>query len=490
MSDNANAAYDLIIIGGGITGAGVFREAVKTGAKVLLLEQRDFASGTSSWSSKLVHGGLRYLKSGQWRLTLESVRERERLMREAAGLVEPLGFAMPLFQGASPGPALMRTGLGLYDLMAGRRRSRWMPRGRDRDVVPGLNENKRLGILYYEDARTDDVRLTLRLIFEAIAEGGEARSYTPVSALHREQGRVAGVVVDGQVIRAHSVVNAAGAWADGLGGDAPKLRPLRGSHLLFARDQLPVTLAVSWLHPEDRRPVFAFPWEGVVLLGTTDLDHDQGLHAPRVTAAEAEYLIAGLRHAFPALALQAKDAVAAFAGVRPVVAGGAAKPSDESRESAMWSEPGLVGITGGKLTTFRVTARKVLSALAKQNPRLTPAADERLFCDRGDGRLAGRYGGRAARAIGIETRDMIGRTPYALRELAWCARHEQVRHLDDLLLRRVRLGLVAPRGGEAHLHDLEAVCREALGWEQTHWREEVERYRALWHRQHDPECLS
>lgn len=486
--------YDLIIIGGGITGAGIFREATRSGARVLLLERADFASGTSSASSKLVHGGLRYLKSGQWRLTLESVRERERLLREAPGLVEPLGFAMPAFRGQPPHPWLLRAGLRGYDWMARRRTSRWLPAGQDQGLVPGLREDGRLGIAYYEDARTDDARLTLRLILAGIADGGEARHYQPVSDLHREHGRVAGVVIEeaGQprVLRSRMVVNATGVGAAAFGDGAPVLRPLRGSHLVFRRSQLPLTLALSWLHPADRRPVFAFPWEGAVLYGTTDLDHDGDPWRASMSRAEADYLIAGLAEVLPGHGLRAGDAIAAYAGVRPVVAGdGAVRPSDESRESAMWREPGLIGITGGKLTTFRVTARRVLRAAAEEHAVLAPVSTALpLFGDdTAGGRIGGRYGARAAARMTLG--EQLGDTPYHAGELIWSAAHEPVRHLDDLLLRRTRLGLVADGGGIDLLAGLQAPCCEALGWGAPRWRDELARYRALWRAQHDPAVL-
>lgn len=501
--------WDLLIIGGGITGAGVFREAAKTGAKVCLVEQRDFASGTSSWSSKLVHGGLRYLASGHWRLTREAVRERERLIREAAGLVERLGFALPVYKGlpGSTRPALLRAGLWVYDRMSGRRSVRW--HADPRALVPELRDAECAGAAYYEDARTDDARLTLRLIAEGVRDGGSARAYTRATRLLVEDGRVCGAELqdaDGgatEVLRARVVVNAAGPWAGRLeaGMDAvtaPRLRPLRGSHLVFACARWPLTMAVSWMHPEDGRPVFAIPWEGTVVLGTTDLDHDKPPDDPRMTPSEANYLLAAARFAFPQQKLGIDDAVACYAGVRPVVAGDADSPSAESRESASWQAPGLVGITGGKLTTFRVAARQVLETAATMHARLAPSAEQRLFFDQlrtSDvvdarlQRLAGRYGRRAARQIRAqESADgpMLGRTPYSLPELLWCARFENIRHLDDLLLRRLRLGLIAERGGQDWLPRLRAALQPALGWDDARWEAECARYAEIWQRQHRP----
>jgi glycerol-3-phosphate dehydrogenase len=453
---------DLVIVGGGITGAGIFREAARTGARVLLLEQHDFASGTSSGSSKLVHGGLRYLKSGQWGLTLESVRERQRLLREAPGLVEAQPFMMPIYAGMRPGRLAMRTGLWIYDRMSGTGPgSRWIDAAEAMRLEPHLRSEGLLGAMLYEDARTDDARLVLRLIFEAAGERAVARNYTRVAGLLQSAGEVRGVAVEDagatREIESAMVVNATGAWAESLSGaEAPRLRPLRGSHFIFPLAKLPVGRAVSWLHPRDHRPIFAYPWQGAALYGTTDLDHGDAGASPRMSADESEYLLTGLAHEFPDLKLTAADAISRYSAVRPVVAGGKADPSAESRESAMWSAPGIVGITGGKLTTFRVTARQVLREVSKQAAALAP-----------------------------QEGPLFGATPPPP-DLAWSARHEQVVHLDDLLLRRSRMGLVTPAGGRAQLPQVRASCQTALGWSDATWQQEESRYLELWARQHAP----
>lgn len=459
------ARVDLAIVGGGITGAGIFREATRTGASVLLVEQGDFASGTSSGSSKLVHGGLRYMKSGQWGLTLESVRERQRLLREAPGLVETQAFMMPIYRGVKPGRFAIRTGLWIYDRMAGGgQASRWAGAEEVATLEPHLRREGMVGAMLYDDAQTDDAGLVLRLIFEGALPNAIARNYTRVTGLLRRQDRVCGVAlhdaVDGTTreVEAAVVVNATGAWAETLSGSqAPKLRPLRGSHFVFPLSKLPVRRAVSWLHPRDHRPIFAYPWQGAALYGTTDLDHDDLRDPPRMSAQEAEYLLEGLAHEFPALKLRAGDATSVYSAVRPVVAGGKADPSAESRESAMWSAPGVVGITGGKLTTFRVTARQVLGEAAKQEPRLAPK-EGALF-----------------------------EKPWAAsRDLRARARNELVVHLDDLLLRRTRLGLVEAGGARARLPQIRSECQSELGWSDEVWQQEERRYLELWDHRHSP----
>ena len=499
--------YDLVIVGGGITGAGVLREAVRTGASVLLVERHDFASGTSSGSSKLVHGGLRYLQSGQWGLTLESVRERGRLLREAPGLVDAQPFLMPVHRGARPSRALLQIGLFVYDLMAGRFASRWLDANAVREAEPLLSDPAMLGAMRFIDARTDDARLVQRLIEESRAAGAVALNYASVEDLTRSGDRVGGVVLkdvaDGsgatRTIEASIVVNATGAGARQFAAatsGAPPLRPLRGSHFVFARDQLPITHAISWLHPRDRRPIFAYVWEGAVLYGTTDLDHDtRAMDAPRMTVEESDYLIEALRSRFPGATLSASDALSTYAGVRPVVAGGKDTPSAESRESALWSAPGIVSVTGGKLTTFRVAAREVLTEAALQVPKLAPRAAAALFAPGSEHeararRLDGRFGpsgsAQLRRNAGPESLLPIGTTPYSLAELRWSATHEQVVHLEDLLLRRTRIGLVSPEGGRAHLPAIRAAVQSALGWDDARWSAEEAAYLATWRRQHAP----
>ena len=465
--------YDLIVVGGGITGAGIFREAARAGVSVLLVEARDYASGTSSWSSKLVHGGLRYLKSGDLRLTAESVAERQRLLHEAPDVVEPLNFLMPLYEGLKPGKTTMRLGLWLYDRFGkGVPASRFLPPEQALAMQPELLPTRLLGAMHYLDARTDDCRLVWRLIAQGRLEGGTALNYTKVEQLLSSAGRVCGVALadadtdESREITSTVVVNATGVWANALGGQpagAPKLRPLRGSHLVFPQMKLPLKQAVSWLHPRDARPVFAYPWQGATLFGTTDLDHGDDLWNPRMSAAECSYLLEGLHWLFPQHRLAAADAISCFAGVRPIVADGAGKPSAASRESAQWSVPGLVGITGGKLTTFRVTAREVLKAVAQQLPTLKLAAD-------------------SAPLFTAATATVEAQAPSLA---AVCARAgEQVRHLDDLLLRRSRVGLVAEQGGAAWLPEVLAACAPMLGWNAERCEQETQRYLALIAQQH------
>ena len=509
LAELAARQWDVIVVGGGICGAGILLEAARHGWSCLLIEQRDFAWGTSSRSSKMVHGGLRYIATGQFALTRASVRERQRLLSEAPGLVEPLSFLMPHYRGRFPGPTLLGGLLTLYDALAGGRTHRYYPLAQLRYLAPGLREERLLGGTRFYDALTDDARLVMRVLGEARAAGGEALNGLKVLALQRSAGCVNGLFAEdaesGRTFsfRARVVAQATGAWTERLrlhAGIGP-LRPLRGSHLLLPAWRLPLAHAVTFLHERDGRPVFVFPWEGATVIGTTDLDHRDGLdREARISGEEVDYLLAACAQQFPQAQIGRDDVRSTWAGVRPVLGGGVpgTKPSDEKREHALCCEPGCVTLVGGKLTTFRLLARDVLRACA---PMLDKAPDEppgALFrapaplelpglSPRQQRRLAGRYGRELptlAQLLGELGSEAVGATDTLWVELAFAAGHELVLHLDDLLLRRTRLGLLLANGAAAELPRIRAVCQSRLGWDDARWDEEQRRYLQLWRRCH------
>lgn len=491
----ADTHYDLLIVGGGITGAAVLHAASRRGLRALLVDRGDFASGTSSWSSKLIHGGLRYLKSGQWRMTLESVRERERLLVERPGLVEPQAFLMPVFEGDRPGPIALGAAFWIADRMAGKRTSRRIGASEAAALEPLLACDGLCAAIAYRDGVVDDARLVLRLIFDAVAAGAQALNHVDAT-LVEEGGRIVGArlvdIIDGtrRGITASVTVHATGVWAGAAPG-APLLRPLRGSHLVFARSTLPLRGGLAWLHPRDRRPVFAHVWEGAVVVGTTDIDHPVAEVPATISPDEASYLIEALRVPFPRSALAATMALSTYAGLRAIVVPPGQEhmpPSAMGRDTAMWSQPGLVGITGGKLTTHRATAAEVLREVERQGLRVAPppvALPAASTATRLHGRLGAAGAAWVAARPADEQRPLLD-TPYTLAELRWSMQHEQVRRLDDLLMRRTRLGLVAAGGAIALLTAIETPCREDLGWDVVRWADESARYRENWVSRHAP----
>ena len=514
--ENIKAEWDVIVVGGGITGAGIFREAARQGLSVLLLEQKDFAWGSSSRSSKMVHGGLRYLIQGNLPLSLASVRERERLMAEAPGLVEPLGFAMPVYKSHGTSKHLIRIALTIYSLMARKRQHECLSPSQMKKLVPLLRVEGLDAGFCFTDAQTDDARLVLRLIAEGCRQGGTALNYTKVSRLERDhQGAVAGIVAkDTETetsveLRARVVINASGAWAENLHPSPVKgshIRPLRGSHLVFPKKYICLDRVLSFFHPRDKRPVFLYPWEERLMVGTTDVDHTNYLDdEPRISLEEVQYLMDALDYILPGLQISEGDCISSFAGIRPVLSRGGKAASKESRDHVVWEDKGLVTVTGGKLTTFRLIANDALKTAKHLLSNLSLSDKSRIFNPPVDSeaeqvpfkeiplaawqRLLGRHGdmaGAVVHTLGENGYGLVPDTTTLWCELAYAAANEQVRHLSDLLMRRVRIGLLLPEGAKAYFNKIEEICRPMLSWDDGKWQKEKQIYFEEWQKNYAP----
>lgn len=506
--------WDLIVVGGGITGAGILREAVRAGLRTLLVEAHDFASGTSSRSTKMVHGGLRYLKNAQLIVTFESVSERQRLLREGAGLIKRTGFLYASQKGDHMPGWMFGLGLTVYDLMAGQWTHRHYSVEDMRELCPPLSTPALLGGYRYIDAQVDDARLVMRVIREAVRGGGMAINYARAEGLLRTQeGRVRGITLrdmdpqgNGRIceVQAALVISATGAWADELRsqlGKPARIRPLRGSHLIFPMKRIPLQRALSWSHPADGRYIVAMPWEGVTLVGTTDIDHPGSLLPnPVISQREIEYLMDGVKMVFPEQELTLADVQATFSGIRPVIDTGKADPSKESREYLIWKEDGLVTVSGGKLTTFRLMARDTLGEARPwlpghrrfnmRHPVLDPLGrDVQLVLTAiplnipARQRLLGRYAADVPDIIAAahpEEWQPVADSDTLWAELRWAARAEGVVHLDDLLLRRTRLGLLLHHGAFDQIEKVREIVQPELGWNDSRWTEEVVSYKNIW----------
>ncbi|MEL0028670.1 MAG: glycerol-3-phosphate dehydrogenase/oxidase, partial [Perlucidibaca sp.] len=367
--------WDVIVIGGGITGAGVAREAARRGLRTLLIEQTDYSWGTSSRSSKMVHGGLRYIAQGEVLLTWHSLTERERLLREAPGLIERMGYFFAHFSGVFPGRWPFRALVSVYDFLARVRDYRYFPADKFLRLIPGYRRDGLTGASRYTDALTDDSRLVQRVLDEAVADGLTRINYVKAADLVMAGGRVGGLRLQDResgeqlVVTARAVINATGAWADRLRRrlvDEVRVRPLRGSHLVLPAERLPLQEAVICHHPDDGRVMFIYPWEGRTIVGTTDLDHREDMDVEAtIHAQEVTYLLRGANDKFPQAALSEADVISTFSGVRPVIAAGdGSDPSKESRSHMAWDNQGLITVTGGKLTTFRLIALDALRLAA------------------------------------------------------------------------------------------------------------------------------
>lgn len=366
--------YDLLIIGGGIVGAGVARDAAMRGLKTCLVEQEDIASGTSSRSSKLVHGGLRYLEQGEFSLVFEAVTERRVLMEIAPHLVVPLGFLFPVYKTSRRGVFTVNLGMWLYDGLSLFRSPRIHRNLSAKDVAgeePALVRDGLKGAPLYYDCATDDARLTLENALDAEQQGATVLTYTKVVGLTRNaQGRNDGVrvrdVLSGEehTLAARVVVNATGPWTDrtrALGATQKALlRPTKGIHIVVERARVPVKNAVVCFHPDDGRVLFAIPWADRTYIGTTDTDWQGDPAEVAADAADVAYLLEAANRYFPETHLTDADVLSTWAGLRPLM-GGEGAASDVSREHEIVVDPdGLITIAGGKLTTYRKMAKEVV----------------------------------------------------------------------------------------------------------------------------------
>lgn len=527
--------WDMLIIGGGITGAGIAREAARRNLSVLLIEQKDFAWGTSSRSSKMVHGGLRYIASGDYKTTLLSVRERERMLTEADGLVNEMHYVMPHYKGKFPPPWIFNTLLRVYDKIAGKRYFKYFKKDAFLRLNPNIKQDKFLGASQFSDAVTDDSRLVMRVLGEAIHDGAQAINYLKAESLIiNEQGLVVGATLKDTAeadsisankaqtyeVYAKVVVSATGAWADTLRMQAraqteqsfhKQIRPSRGSHLVVSQERLPTSQAYTFLHPTDKRAVFVFPWENRTVLGTTDLDHPPlNDEEVGITSAEVDYLLAATNSLFDDTDLNREDVISSWAGVRPLISDGGdgkrVSPSKEKRDHSVWLDNNLVTVSGGKLTTFRLIALDVLEkcqqvlALDETTIKNQAVSGDKVFSNPApthpkfatlpkplQQRLQGFYGLQLDNLLELAHEDDLAyvtdsNTIWA--ELRFAARYEQVIHLDDLLLRRTRLGLILPHGAMTPLISarLQLICQQELGWDEKKWQQEVARYTELWQR--------
>lgn len=513
----SQTAWDIIVVGGGITGVGIGLQAAKNGLSVLLLEQKDFAWGTSSRSSKMIHGGLRYLASGNLQLTRHSVKEREWLLQQLPGLVERMNYLWPHYQKQFPGPFTFNTLLRLYEAFSGQSHRRFWKAQEAMYLAPYLTTQKLLGLTQFTDAVADDVRLVFRLLNEfKDYSANHAFNYVKATHLDSQTSCLQGTdQLTGNVytFKAKALVNATGAWIDQLISDSqahvtmrksaalkPRIRPCRGSHLVFARWQLPVYAALTFKHPRDGRALFIYPWESVSVVGTTDIDHPH-LDDSEVALSvdEMEYLLQAVNALFPSLNLQAKDIISTWAGVRPLVSSGnRLNPSSEKRDHSIWVNNRLVTVSGGKLTTFRLIAADVLRKIETllgmkfSNTKDAYFTQPNLTNDFINSypvsvttrkRLLGTYGNHTKDLLLESTPEDLECIPGMNRlwaELKWSLVHEDVHFLDDLLIRRTRIGLMITKGGTPFYTRIKSYVQSLLGWSENRWHQEWARYQDIW----------
>ena len=522
----ASQPFDVLIIGGGVTGAGAARDAALRGLKVALVEREDFASGTSSRSSRLIHGGLRYLEHGHLGLVFESSIERQRLLRLAPHLVRPLAFIWPVYTGARVPRWKLNAGLMLYDALSLFRNVKGYQRLNTRqvhDAEPGLRTDNLKGGARYYDAATDDARLTLANAVGASEAGAIVLNHASVRGLVLEEGQAQGAVVVDHLtgreitVRARAIVNATGPWSDEIrkldaptGQAAPTVRGSKGVHIAVPRERLGNRDALTLLSPKDGRVMFILPSESFTIIGTTETS--TRAHPAEVRASEADvaYLLESANAFFPGAHLTREDVVSAWAGIRPLVAtgySGKADPGSASREHHIDVSPsGVLAISGGKLTTYRVMARDVVDAVERhlhQPRRKSPtetlplpggdipsmaAETAAARAEVGDAatalHLVRAYGSRWRRVWALTREEpALGRPlaeglPYLAAEAAWGVTHEFVHGLSDLLIRRLKVTFETRDLGRAAARVAASVMAPRLGWDAAETERQLAAYEA------------
>lgn len=468
--------FDVLVIGGGITGAGIARDAAMRGLKVAIIDKNDWGSGTSSRSSRLIHGGIRYLEHGQIGLVRESVKERETLLRIASHLVKPLEFTWPVYRGARLPKWKLRAGLMAYDLLAGVGRLRRHQSLGATDVLehePCLRRDSLVGGASYYDASTDDSRMTLANVQSASANDAVAVNYAKMSSLTETRGRVDGAVVRDQLgeaearVQARCVVSATGPW---------QARGTKGSHIAVQRHRIGNLSAVTLISPLDQRVMFVIPGGDQAIVGTTDTFTTESPDEVASSNADIEYLLASANAYFPDAKLKADDVVAAWSGIRPLAsAPPGTDPSSISREHHIdVASNGVITVSGGKLTTYRSMAEEAVNELVKF------LGEAKAECRTAHEELPG--GDRNARRAALEASDpelarsVLHGLPYTCSDIALAATEEMAVTIADVMVRRTHIAFELSDHGIGAAGSVARVMAGALEWDDATTRSRLADY--------------
>ncbi len=516
--------FDVAVIGGGITGAGIARDAALRGLSVALVEKEDYASGTSGKTSRMVHGGLRYLEQFQFGIVAEACAERRRLREAAPRLVRPTPFTFPVYDGrVSLGT--IRLGMWLYDglsLFRNYRRHRMLDPGDVADLEPALGQHGLVGGARYYDCRTDDARLTLLVIKAAQQSGALTVNHAQVVDLLKGNGGIRGIrVVDrlrdeAFAVRARVTVNATGAWCDTIRHmDDPAankvIYPSRGSHLVFPRERLGVRDAIIFTGAGGGRATFVVPWRDTCIVGTTDREHSGDLDQVFTTPREAEAILAATNRAFPEAEVGPKDIISTFSGVRPLVTTGDSTAYQISRAHRIFeSDSGLVSIAGGKLTTYRRMAEDLVDHVVRRLARdfgtktkrgcmtdKIPLEDNAFDARRKQARLTEQYPGLPADALShlcwtygpdcgtvlaICQRNarwcdrIVDHLPYLQAEIPYAVECETAATLNDFMMRRTNILYEDEQQGEGCAPGVAATMANLLEWDSRELERQLARY--------------
>jgi len=513
----AQEEFDLLVIGGGITGVAVARDAVLRGFHTALVEKDDFGSGTSSRSTRLIHGGIRYLEYGEFKLVFDACSERRVMRKIAPRLARPLPFLYPLYRGQRPAPWKLRAGMVLYDalsLFRNVQNHRWLRPSEVQRREPLVAGRGLLSAGRYYDAQVDDARLTLMTAKAAHLHGAVMANRARAVGLMKAKGRVVGARVLDETsgreveVRAKVVVNATGIWTDDVleldeHRKDPMIRPTKGIHLLIPRARLHSQHAVIFSVPRDGRHIFLIPWNDFTLIGTTDTDYEGDLDNPAATLNDVEYLLEAVHHTFPGAQIRHDDIVSTFAGLRPLVAA-PGNPSALSREHVIVeSQSGLVTVAGGKLTTHRLMGEQLTDRVQKRlaekfgvharsgcrtKEPLEGAQIERVRVsgvDESVGKhLLDAYGPDATWVLAYaEENPILGerivpKNPYLMAESLYAVRHEMALTLCDVLIRRTHVIYETRGGGVEQARAVAELIAPRLGWDEVEIKRQVADYAA------------
>jgi glycerol-3-phosphate dehydrogenase len=518
---------DLLVLGGGITGAGIARDAALRGIRTALVDKGDFGGATSSRSSRLIHGGLRYLEHGNLRLVFEASHERRVLLRIAPHLVHPLPFLFPVYRGARVPAWKLEVGMWLYDALAAFGNvhlHRWLGRTRVARLEPRLRTKGLRGASLYYDAQADDVRLVLATMRSAAQAGALVANYAEATGLLKSDGHVRGATIrDGLSDRTHTVralvvVNATGPWVDALRRrDDPRAQPLlrltKGAHVAVPRARIGHTHAVTLTSPIDGRVMFVLPWGDLSYIGTTDTDEAASPEDVRASGSDVVYLLRSVNALFPDARLGPRDVISTWAGLRPLLAPAHARSASEvSREHrVVEGSSGLVTIAGGKLTTYRRMARDTVDLVAKRlrqldgRPLPSRAATDRLPLPGGESadldvlvdslrarevpeaqarHLVRHYGSEAAAVLNLVDRErslgepIIAGRPEVWAEVVHAVEREMAARLSDVLIRRLHVFYEDPAHGSTVSTAVATRMAGLLGWDKSRREDEVADYTA------------
>ncbi len=513
----AAETFDVLVVGGGITGVSVARDAAMRGFRTALVDKGDFGQGTSSRSSRMIHGGLRYLENYQVGLVFQCCTERRVMRKVAPRLVRPLPFLYPLYRGQKPAPWKLRIGLALYDglsLFRNVQRHRWLEPSEVARREPLLGGRGLLGAARFYDAQVDDARLTMEVARAAHREGAVVANYVQVVGLLRAGGRVHGAVVQDRIggaeieVRARVVVNATGVWVDTVRQEdeyfkGHTVRPTKGVHLLLPRERLPTQHAVAFDSPRDGRHVFLFPWRDFAIVGTTDTDYEGDLDNPAASWEDVEYLLEALAYVFPGAQVGPEDVISTYAGLRPLLYAEGGTYALSREHQILESPSGLITVAGGKLTTARLMAEQIVDRVERrlaeefgveaQHPCRTrepiPGAERaRLEAVVGDeavhAHLVNTYGGGAVWVMAyVEENPALGERivpslPYLMAEAFYGVQHEMAVTLSDVLIRRTHVIYEVRGGGLDRARAVAEVMAPRLGWSESEVKRQIETYTA------------